>query len=215
MTGQTRGERNNNPGNIRKSRDPWQGLDDPPDDGAFFRFKEMYWGVRAMARILINYQDKSGIHTIRDAIAKWAPPNDGNNTESYIRTVSERSGIKHDDLIDFHHHEHIKPIIVAMIHVECGGLVLPDAVIDRGLALAGVEPPLAPSRTIRAAVATGAAVVVPYVPDALQAIGSQSDTLRSLASHWPAAGGLATFAVLCGVAYIIYRKLADRAALRP
>lgn len=212
---ETRGYRNNNPGNIRKSGDPWQGLDTPSDDGAFFRFKEMYWGVRAMARIIINYQDKHSLNSITEIVTRWAPASDNNHTDAYIAAVERDSGLPRHKILDTHAYVHLKPLIAAMIKVECAGLVLPDAVMDRGLALAGVESPTKPSRTIKAAVATAATAAATYAPVALEAVGSQSSVLRSLMPYWPYAGVLATIATVCGCIYIVWRKLEDRAALRP
>ena len=53
-----RGIRNNNPGNIRRNGDPWQGLAKEQNDREFFTFKSAVYGIRALARLLITYQDK-------------------------------------------------------------------------------------------------------------------------------------------------------------
>ena len=52
-----RGLRNNNPGNIKRTGDKWQGLVEEEDatDSVFFQFREMRWGIRAIARILRTY----------------------------------------------------------------------------------------------------------------------------------------------------------------
>ena len=83
-----RGLRNFNPGNIRKSNDPWQGLAAAQDDPAFFTFKDASWGIRAMAIIIIGYYDRDNINTITGVITKWAPPSE-NNTAAYIANVKE------------------------------------------------------------------------------------------------------------------------------
>lgn len=87
-----RGLRNNNPGNIRKSGDDWQGLSSRHDDGEFFIFTNPFWGLRALARILINYRRKHDINTIRGIIERYAPSNE-NDTEVYIAAVSKQTGI--------------------------------------------------------------------------------------------------------------------------
>jgi hypothetical protein len=69
-----RGIRNNNPGNIRYTGTPWQGLDEPKSDGQFCRFANPCWGIRAIARTLITYQDKHGLNSVYQMIARWAPP---------------------------------------------------------------------------------------------------------------------------------------------
>lgn len=48
-----RGLRNNNPGNIRTTKDKWQGLREKQTDKDFFQFTEMKWGYRALIRTLL------------------------------------------------------------------------------------------------------------------------------------------------------------------
>lgn len=43
-----RGLRNNNPGNIRLSKDKWQGLRERQEDKEFFQFVSIEWGYRAL-----------------------------------------------------------------------------------------------------------------------------------------------------------------------
>ena len=71
----TRGIRNHNPGNLRRSADPWQGLAPEQTDKDFFQFTSAKWGIRALARTLIAYQDKVGLKNIKQMIGRWAPPN--------------------------------------------------------------------------------------------------------------------------------------------
>jgi seryl-tRNA synthetase len=71
-TGRTpRGIRNNNPGNIRRNGDPWQGLAERQGDVEFFTFKTIpIYGIRALARTLIAYQDKHGcVPSARSSVA--------------------------------------------------------------------------------------------------------------------------------------------------
>ena len=91
-----RGIRNNNPLNIRRSGDKWQGLRVLQEDREFFQFSEMKWGWRAAFRLLCHtYYGKYKLRTIRDIITRWAPPKE-NNTEAYIRRVTDRIGIGPD-----------------------------------------------------------------------------------------------------------------------
>ena len=82
----TRGLRNNNPGNLRISKDKWQGLRQVQEDKAFFQFTEMKWGYRALIRTLQNYRKRHNCITIGDFIKRWAPPVE-NNTNAYIKSV--------------------------------------------------------------------------------------------------------------------------------
>lgn len=81
-----RGLRNCNPGNIRLSKDKWQGLRPVQEDKEFFQFTEMKWGYRALIRTLQNYHRLHGCRTIVDFINRWAPKHE-NNTSGYISRV--------------------------------------------------------------------------------------------------------------------------------
>lgn len=79
-----RGVRNNNPGNIRAG-DKWQGLTGV-DDAGFCQFDTPEHGIRALAKVLMSYQYKHGLRTLRQMVTRWAPPVE-NDTESYIESV--------------------------------------------------------------------------------------------------------------------------------
>ena len=81
-----RGLRNCNPGNIRITKDKWQGLREKQEDKSFFQFTEMKWGYRALIRTLQNYRKRHNCITIGDFIRRWAPPVE-NNTNAYIISV--------------------------------------------------------------------------------------------------------------------------------
>ena len=88
-----RGIRNNNPLNIRRSKDKWQGLSALQTDAAFCQFESMEYGWRAAFYLLTRtYYHKYRLFTIRNIIRRWAPENE-NNTEAYIRNVSRLTGI--------------------------------------------------------------------------------------------------------------------------
>jgi len=86
----TRGQRNNNPFNIRyNSSNSWKGQ--TGSDGAFCVFDTMAHGIRAGGVLLRNYL-KAGKNTIRLILTRFAPSSE-NNTESYIAHVAKLSGI--------------------------------------------------------------------------------------------------------------------------
>lgn len=87
-----RGIRNCNPGNIRVTKDKWQGLRSVQTDREFFQFEEMRWGYRALIRTLQNYRRIHGCYTITDFITRWAP-NSENNTLAYIKSVCFQLGV--------------------------------------------------------------------------------------------------------------------------
>ena len=91
-----RGLRNNNPLNIRHSKDQWQGAAETQTDKEFVQFKSMAYGYRAAWRILQTYYERFCMQSkpfmVRTIIERWAPPNE-NNTEAYIRQVLKLASI--------------------------------------------------------------------------------------------------------------------------
>lgn len=121
----TRGIRNNNPGNIRHDGTVWRG-EISGSDAQFKTFKTMVWGLRAIYHLLNNYYVLYGLDTVEQMIRRWAPPEDGNRTESYISTVSSLSGIPSTRRLIPTERSMMEPIVRAMIRVETG-TSLPDS----------------------------------------------------------------------------------------
>ena len=94
-----RGIRNNNPGNIRYTGTKWIGLANPPNDGSFCRFTETKFGIRAIAKIIQNYNLKYGLNTVRKIIERWAPSSE-NETIPYINSVCRTIVSLPDDPLD-------------------------------------------------------------------------------------------------------------------
>ena len=135
---EARGLRNNNPLNIRRSGDKWQGLRAQQEDKEFFQFSEMKWGWRAAFRLLCHtYYGKYKLRTIRAIINRWAPPKE-NNTSNYIKHVAERTGIVPDQELgdpQTHAGEWLL-IAIAMAVVENGTNAFDPSEIARGWKLA-------------------------------------------------------------------------------
>ena len=92
-----RGIRNNNPLNIRRSKDNWQGLKTLQTDPQFCQFETMAYGWRAAFVMLTRtYYHTYRLYTIRAIINRWAPPNE-NNTKRYIENVCRFTGIGPDE----------------------------------------------------------------------------------------------------------------------
>ena len=92
-----RGIRNNNPLNIRRSKNQWQGMRREQTDPAFCQFETLDWGWRAAFKLLTRtYYHQYRLYTIRTIISRWAPPNE-NNTRVYIENVSRLTGIAPDE----------------------------------------------------------------------------------------------------------------------
>ena len=137
-----RGIRNNNPLNIRLSSDKWQGQrplsSSPEGEKSFCQFESMAYGWRAAFRLLCHtYYGKYKLRTIRALITRWAPPKE-NNTEAYIRRVTDRIGIGPDRELGSpqEHPAQWMMIAMAMAIVECGTTQLDYLSMLKGFALA-------------------------------------------------------------------------------
>lgn len=113
-----RGLRNNNPGNIRRNSDVFQG-EKTSSDREFKQFKSMAYGYRAIFKILSNYGRNYHLKTIRQMIGRWAPENE-NDTGAYVKAVSDYAGIPADDPIDINDREQMIRIVAGMSKVENG-----------------------------------------------------------------------------------------------
>ena len=147
-----RGIRNNNPLNIRLSKDKWQGQingkgnidgnsslssERAGGEAVFCQFYTMEYGWRAAFVILCRtYYGKYKLRTIRDIVSRWAPAKE-NNTEAYIRHVSDYTGIGPDrDLGDPQTHPTQWLLIGYAMAVVENGKALPAAAMLKGFALA-------------------------------------------------------------------------------
>lgn len=93
----TRGYRNKNPGNIRFSQsNDWQGQIGKDDKG-FAIFSDDFYGLRALAKLLLNYE-KSGSRTVKAIIERYAPATE-NNTGAYVAAVSAALGVSPDSVL--------------------------------------------------------------------------------------------------------------------
>ena len=127
--GLPKGIRNNNPLNIEfNPSNKWDGQ--TGNDGRFAVFSEPFYGIRAAARNLKTYRDKYGIKTVREIIGKWAPAKE-NDVESYVSSVTKRSGLFADMyLIESDYAQ----LIAAMIYHENGQQPYSQALIGEATA---------------------------------------------------------------------------------
>ena len=129
-----RGIRLDNPGNIRHGA-AWRGLERKQDDPDFCAFIDPLHGIRALAKVLLAYESRHGLRTIREIISRWAPGNE-NDTESYIRAVSawvNRGPTEFYDVTDPHA---MAALVTAIIRHENGQNPYSEKMIREGVALA-------------------------------------------------------------------------------
>lgn len=113
-----RGIRNNNPLNIRRNGDRFQGEIVPGSDREFKQFSSMAYGYRA-AFVLLGTYLAHGRNTVEKIIRAWAPPTE-NDTESYISVVVKRSGIGRTKVLTADSGGDYRKIVAAMSHCENG-----------------------------------------------------------------------------------------------
>lgn len=135
------GIRRDNPGNIEHiASTRWQGAVEPHDGHRFEAFIGPEWGIRAICRILIAYQDKYGLDTIHKIVSRWAPPSE-NDTNSYASHVSSIAGVGVNEALDVYNPDTMYGLLRGIIAHENGRDPYDDATIARGMMLAGIEVP--------------------------------------------------------------------------
>jgi len=131
-----RGIRNNNPGNIDRTAEKWQGMAaDQSSDSRFVVFSAPVWGLRALAKVLLSYQRKHGLRTPAAIIGRWAPPVE-NDTGAYARQVAKALGVGVGDQIDLQQPETLQRILPAIVQHENGQQPYPAALIAEAVRLA-------------------------------------------------------------------------------
>lgn len=209
-----RGIRNNNPGNLRRSNDPWQGLAERQTDRDFFVFQSAVYGIRALARTLISYQDKHNLRTIDGIITRFAPPGDNNNTSAYVAAVVKRTGFDADQKLNMHSYAHLFPLLDAIILHENGQQPYSDSQLTKALVLAGVESPmqnLQQTRTVKGGqAATAATIGVAVVQAVQQTVDPARDALTNLVPYLDTAKWLLLAVTLIGIGIMLWARIDDR-----
>jgi hypothetical protein len=139
------GLRNNNPGNLRPSTPPFEGA--VGENSNFVIFITMEKGLRALAKNLIAYQKHSDgkggvIDTVEEAINRWAPPKDHNDTSAYVAMVCHVLECNTDDRFNFSDRDFLFWMITAIGMQEQGAKAFHDNVTDAQID-AGIEMALA------------------------------------------------------------------------
>lgn len=128
-----RGIRNNNAGNVRADEIIWDGQTGI-DDAGFAIFKSSEWGIRALGKLLLNYERLHGLNTVAGIIGRYAPANE-NDTDSYVNSVSKKLGL--DSHTTFVVSDYLPRLVNAIIYHENGMNPYSDELIENGLSLIG------------------------------------------------------------------------------
>lgn len=109
--------RNNNPGNIRPKGDKQGFLKfETPEEGMLAMKEDLAAKVNGKSAAMKARFGGTYEPTLSNIITTWAPPEE-NNTEEYIKTVSQKTGFSPEDIIL---PENIDTLMEAMIEVEGG-----------------------------------------------------------------------------------------------
>ena len=133
---QTRGVRNNNPGNIDyHASNAWQGqlgIEVGVPKPRFARFDTPENGIRALGKLLQTYQSKYELKTVEAIIERWAPSNE-NDTAAYVRAVEQKTGTAPGAQVNLKNSNVLFGFVKAIIHHENGADPYPDSVIAEGV----------------------------------------------------------------------------------
>jgi hypothetical protein len=137
MTDQTRGERNNNPGNINFVASIQYvgqlGVENVPPGETykprFARFDTPDNGVRALCVCLLAYYRRHGLDTVAGIINRWSPRSDDNATLAYINAVSKDLGVKPADVILLSDAGTLGKLATSIIRQENSRVPYPSAMI--------------------------------------------------------------------------------------
>lgn len=179
-----RGIRNNNPGNIDRGTVVWQGqADDQSSDPRFIVFKTPQYGIRALAKVLLTYQNHDGCKTLRQIQGRYAPDGSENNGPAYLTALCAATGFGPDDEIDLDTVATMTPTINAFIAHECSGYVYPAAVVAEGIRMAGVaDAPPAPAMShahVQAQVGAGATGLAALGLDQINKAANLAPTVKA------------------------------------
>jgi hypothetical protein len=167
-----RGLRNFNPGNI--DYDPkvnWQGslgIETGVPDPRFIRFSSAQYGIRAIAKVLLTYQNHDDCKTLRQIVSRYAPNGSENNGPAYLAALQaalKAAGLPDDPdaPINVDTAVVMNVMVRGVIIHENGSQPYTDAQISEGIRLAGVAdappPKLSTQHTFQAQVGAGVAVV--------------------------------------------------------
>ena len=125
-----RGERNNNPGNIRAGKAKWRGAVGTDDKG-FVIFERPHFGIRAIAKVLLTYSSQ-GVCTPSAIIGRYAPEIE-NNTSAYIKEVCKQLGVGASTVLAMRDSKTLSALVRAVISVECGRVAYDEKTIGEAI----------------------------------------------------------------------------------
>ena len=127
-TGLTRGERNNNPGNIKfSSGNNWQGQTGV-DSSGFVIFDTAINGIRAIGKVLLSKFGR-GLNTVASVISDYSQT----DVSVYINNVANSLGVNPNDIINLNDSGTLFGFVLAIIQQENGRINYAMADIAKGV----------------------------------------------------------------------------------
>jgi hypothetical protein len=177
----TRGQRNNNPGNLEFHNQSGATLEDTPRDNSrrrFAKFENPTQGIAEAGAQLKRYIGQ-GTNTISKIVNRYAPASDHNNVPAYIDMLTRSTGKGPDDPIDATDSDTLIKLLQGIFAHESGSRFSKQdigsaiGVPGAGTSVAGVG---APNPAAGASVPpTGASVATQAVAPAAASAGTQID----------------------------------------
>jgi hypothetical protein len=132
-----RGERDNNPGNLRRNATSWLGLLPLSEcsEKVFCTFDTPVNGIRALCKVLLSYQRIDGCNTLARVVDRYAPKTE-NDTDAYLADVVARTGIGAGEAIDLNHPGELANIARAIIVHENGRCIYDADTINKAVTFA-------------------------------------------------------------------------------
>lgn len=134
---ETRGIRNNNPGNIDYNKNNnWKGqLEFDSDmETRFCRFESAEYGIRAIMCLLRTYQRNYHCDSVFALINRWAPDVE-NDTNSYVKSVCNALGVNANEKVSTDDKATLIALSKAIVRHENGSCPYPDDVFDTAYSL--------------------------------------------------------------------------------
>lgn len=130
----TRGERNNNPGNLRANLIEWKGKAGADAQG-FLIFSGdgvrpgWFYGIRALARdVYVDNQGRKVLDTVAALIGEYAPRTE-NDSGAYIKAVCRVLNVEPHAKLDLRDLDKLSLLAWSIIRVENGRVIYPPVVI--------------------------------------------------------------------------------------
>jgi hypothetical protein len=134
-TGQSRAQRNNNPGNLEFRGQ--SGAVPESGTGRFAKFQSSAEGVSALVKQLQRYGTR-GLDTLDKIVNTYAPASE-NDTEAYISALSSRLGVTGNTQLDLNNPDTLSGLVQGISRHESGSNYLSQQDILSGLQMAGVQ----------------------------------------------------------------------------